>query len=255
MVPARGAHVPGRRLLRQGDDDTPLDVRRTLAVPRPVVGARTRTSATCSTIRSCPAKWKHRGWAAGPVGAAHAFAHGGCPRGGGAEGPFPFVAGAPTVMGADLARWMEASPYVKAFVAAGRASQASYDAHWDCGYSDVTLGYVLSKSNSSSPSSRSATRGATRSTARMPRAALVAAHPLRTKAQLGDAAQKDADAQGAWAPDHKSCRPWPEAHLATTWKGDPSGGGEVPELPSSARRARLWLPPGVAALRVTPGAT
>ena len=39
-------------------------------------------------------------------------------------------------------------------------------------------------------------------------------------------AQKDADAQGVWAPDHKPCRPWPEAHLATTWKGDPSGGGE-----------------------------
>ena len=55
---------------------------------------------------------------------------------------------------------------MKAFVAEGRASQASRDAHWDCGYSDVTLGYVLSKSNLSLSSSRSATRCATRRTAR-----------------------------------------------------------------------------------------
>ena len=81
----------------------------------------------------------------------------------------------------------------------------------------------------------------------------VAAHHLRTKAQF-DAAQKDADAQGAWAPDHKPCRPWPEAHLATTWKGDPSGGGEESAKLGAAMRAfgccQAWQ-----LCEVTPGAT
>ena len=244
---------PGAAFYGKVDDDTLLDVRRTLAVLRPVVGAQNAYLGYLQYDSFLPAKWKHCGWAAGPVGAAHAFAHGGCPRGGGAEGPFPFVVGALTVMGADLAGWMEASPYVKAFVAAGRASQASRDAHWDCGYSDVTLGYVLSKSNLSLSvvSLRDALRDATYGAMNARR--FVAAHHLRTKAQF-DAAQKDADAQGAWAPDHKPCRPWPEAHLATTWKGDPSGGGEESAKLGAAMRAfgccQAWQ-----LCEVTPGAT
>lgn len=56
-------------------------------------------------------EWKHCGWAAGVVGAAHGRRHG-CPHGERAQpvyGPFPFVVGALTVMGADLAAWFARS--------------------------------------------------------------------------------------------------------------------------------------------------
>ena len=77
------------------------------------------------------------------MGAAHAHKHG-CRSG--AYGPFPFVVGALTVMGADLASWMRSSASIAELVSEGRASQAGLR-HWDCGYSDVTLGYALAKSN------------------------------------------------------------------------------------------------------------
>ena len=46
-----------------------------------------------------------------------------------------------------VAMWMRQSPYIRSLVTAGRASQASRTRHWDCGYSDVTLGYAFAKAN------------------------------------------------------------------------------------------------------------
>ena len=110
---------PGAAFYGKVDDDTLLDV----AAASPCCGrwsARERVPRLPAYDSFLPAKWKHCGWAAGQVGAAHASRTASRPRGGGAEGPFAPL-GALTVMGADLARWMEASPYVKAFVATAAA--------------------------------------------------------------------------------------------------------------------------------------
>ena len=61
----------------------------------------------------------------------------------------------------------------------------------------------------------------------------VAAHHLRTEAsfQAAHGAMRRAD---RWQPKLHACQPWPDtARLATTWDGDPQGGGE----PAALRRA------------------
>jgi hypothetical protein len=140
------AEFPGAAFYAKADDDSYVDVRRLLGMLRPLHGVRNAYMGYVQYDSFIEDEWKHCGWAAGPVGAAHATVHG-CPAGRKA-GPFPFVVGALTVMGADLARWMRRSPQLADLVRRGRASQSS-SKHWDCGYSDVTLGYALARSNRS----------------------------------------------------------------------------------------------------------
>jgi len=136
---------PNAAFYAKADDDSLVDVPRLLAMLRRAAPLQNVYAGYVQYDSFVTDEWKHCGWGANPIAAAHAH-RGGCPGGGRAEGPFPFVVGAMTAMGADLARWFEGSAYVRDFVRRGRASQKERR-HWDCGYSDVTLGYVLSKSN------------------------------------------------------------------------------------------------------------
>ena len=197
---------PGAAFYAKADDDSYVDVGRLLAMLSPLASVRNVYMGYVQYDSFVTDEWKHCGWSAGPVGAAHAMRHGACPSGGRAYGPFPFVVGALTLMGADLAAWMHASPYIRALVAAGRASQTSR-AHWDCGYSDVTLGYALARANLSISlvpvrnGMRDATYGAM--TARR----FVVAHHLRTYKQFADA-HSEARGAGAWEAVHRPCTRW-----------------------------------------------
>lgn len=142
---------PGARFYAKADDDSYVDVGGLLALLRPLAPLRNAYVGYVQYDSFLPRAWKHCGWAHNPTGAAHAHVHG-CPRDQKKSmGPFPFVVGAMTAMGADLAGWMRSSASLHALVAAGRASQASPKAHWDCGYSDVTLGYALGHNSTDRP--------------------------------------------------------------------------------------------------------
>jgi len=145
------------------------------------------------------------------VGAAHAHKHG-CRSG--AYGPFPFVVGALTVMGADLASWMRSSASIAELVSEGRASQAGLR-HWDCGYSDVTLGYALAKSNLSVSlvSMRDAMRDATYGA--MAARRFVVSHHLRTQKQF-EAAHAEAISAAEWSARVEPCTAWPQVHVASS---------------------------------------
>jgi hypothetical protein len=206
-------------------------------------------------------EWKHCGWAAGPVGAAHAFKHG-CARARRPYGPFPFVVGAMTAMGADLASWMRrwphmpmpltwshcmqpprgtraracmlvmatdmplspllfplllSSPMIAQLVQSGRASQAEPTHHWDCGYSDVTLGYALARSNLSISlvSIRDAMRDATYGAMAAKR--FVVSHHLRKRQQFVSA-HAEARAAREWVPQPQPCMAWPDVASSATLK-------------------------------------
>ena len=142
---------PGARFYAKADDDSYVDVGGLLALLRPLAPLRNAYVGYVQYDSFLPRAWKHCGWAHNPTGAAHAHVHG-CPRDQKKSmGPVPFVVGAMTAMGADLAGWMRSSASLHALVAAGRASQASPKAHWDCGYSDVTLGYALGHNSTDRP--------------------------------------------------------------------------------------------------------
>ena len=128
---------PGAAFYAKADDDSLVDVSKLVGMLRPLTPLRNVYSGYVQYDSFITDEWKHCGWGANPVAASY---RGGCPAGR-SEGPFPFVVGALTIMGGDLAATFEASAYVKDFVARGRASQTE-KFHWDCGYSDVTLGYV-----------------------------------------------------------------------------------------------------------------
>ena len=214
---------PGARFYAKADDDSYVDVRRLLRLLAPLAPLRNAYLGYIQYDSFITDEWKHCGWAAGPVGAAHSHAHG-CPHdhghgvgaGGGvftadvgrSYGPFPFVVGALTVMGADLASWMRDSPMIQSLVAAGRASQASRVAHWDCGYSDVTLGYALARSNRSLSvvSVREAMRDKTYGA--MNGKHWVVSHHLRTQKQFAEA-HAEAQSAAEWLPSRKPCTPWP----------------------------------------------
>jgi hypothetical protein len=155
-------------------------------------------------------EWKHCGWSAGPIGAAHARAHG-CPHGQAAPavyGPFPFVVGALTIMGADLAGWFAESAHIADIVSRGRATHGK-KSHWDCGYSDVTLGYALGSANrpitlvSVARAMRDATYGAMNATR------FVVSHHLRNSRMFKAEAERAAR-QGEWAARLGECAPWGE---------------------------------------------
>ena len=142
---------PGAKFYGKADDDSYVDISRLLTLLGSVGHLRHAYLGYVQYDSFLVDEWKHCGWSAGPVGAGPGKRFG-CPKMASrkpvrAEGPFPFVVGALTVMGGDLAAWMGGSAFVSDFVARGRASQREPKYHWDCGYSDVTLGYVLSKSN------------------------------------------------------------------------------------------------------------
>ena len=113
-------------------------------------------------------------------------------------------------MGADLAGWMRSSTSISGLVAAGRASQAEPRKHWDCGYSDVTLGYALARSNLSVSlvSVRHAMRDLTYGA--MAAKNFVVAHHLRTQKQFAQA-HADALAAANWEPQSAPCVAWPDA--------------------------------------------
>ena len=120
-------HVAGRfpnaKFYAKADDDSYVDVRRLLALLSPLAGTPNAYLGYVQYDSFITDEWKHCGWSAGPVGAAHAFSHG-CPHDGARSyGPFPFVVGALTVLGADLAHYMRGSEHIRSLVAAGRASQ------------------------------------------------------------------------------------------------------------------------------------
>ena len=104
------------------------------------------------------------------------------------------------------------------------------------GSSDVTLGYVLARSNLSISlvSVRNAMRDETYGAMNAER--FVVAHHLRTQ-QAFQAAGARAMAQPAWAPMLQPCAAWPAATLATTWAKDPSGGGDDPARLAQAMRS------------------
>jgi hypothetical protein len=212
---------PGAAFYAKADDDSYVDVRRLLRMLTPLRSVPHAYLGYVQYDSFITDEWKHCGWSAGPVGAVHGFKHG-CPHGAspvqlargasmGARaqrsyGPFPFVVGALTVMGGDLASWMRASPAIGDLVRAGRASQAS-SRHWDCGYSDVTLGYALAASNVSVSlvSVRDAMRDATYGA--MDAKHFVISHHLRNKQQF-EKAHAEATASAEWTPRIGRCVPW-----------------------------------------------
>ena len=198
---------PGASFYAKADDDSYVDVRQLVRMLRPLAPLRNAYLGYVQYDSFLPAEWKHCGWAAGPIGAAHAFRHG-C-RHPDATGPFPFVVGALTVLGADLAGWMATSPYLHALVEAGRASQSEPIRHWDCGYSDVTLGYALASANLSVSlvAVRNAMRDATYGAMTAKR--FVVSHHLRQKPQFV-AAHAETTAAGDWNVRASPCAPWPE---------------------------------------------
>ena len=205
------AAFPGASFYAKADDDSYVDVRRLLRMLAPLRPVRNAYLGYVQYDSFITDEWKHCGWAAGPVGAAHAHKHG-CPHQpeGKSYGPFPFVVGALTVMGADLAGWMRSSTSISGLVAAGRASQAEPRKHWDCGYSDVTLGYALARSNLSVSlvSVRHAMRDLTYGA--MAAKNFVVAHHLRTQKQFAQA-HADALAAANWEPQSAPCVAWPDA--------------------------------------------
>lgn len=216
------ARFPGAKFYGKADDDSYVNVRRLLRTLQPLAPLRNAYLGYLQYDSFITDEWKHCGWAAGPVGAAVGFARG-CPHdrrpgtGGGvpqfaadserAFGPFPFVVGAMTIMGSDLAAWMRTSPLIRDLVAAGRASQSSRSAHWDCGYSDVTLGYAIGRSNLSVSlvslrhMMRDATYGA------MNGEHWLVSHHLRTEAHF-KTAHAQAQAAADWVPNASPCTPW-----------------------------------------------
>ncbi len=209
--PHAATRWPASTFYAKADDDSYVDVGRLLPLLRPWADARYAYLGYVQYDSFITDEWKHCGWAAGPVGAVSAHAHG-CPGGGRAAGPFPFVVGALTAMGADLARWMRDSDAAARLVRDGRASQSRRRRHWDCGYSDVTLGYALATLTANLSISlvsvvdamRDATYGA------MAASKFVVSHHLRTRAQF-DAAHAEATASPGWAPRVSACVPWGEA--------------------------------------------
>ena len=142
-------NYPGAAFYGKADDDSLVDVPRLVEMLRPAIltmamltmAILTRLVEMLRPAASLPNvyagyvqydsfirdEWEHCGWGASPVGAAHGHTAA-CPAGR-ASGPFPFVVGALTLMGGDLARWFEGSSMVKDFVARGRASQKEAK-HW-----------------------------------------------------------------------------------------------------------------------------
>jgi len=229
---------PGAAFYAKADDDSYVDVSRLGALLRPLTSLRNAYLGYVQYDSFITAEWKHCGWAAGPVGAAHAYAHG-CPHGGAAFGPFPFVVGALTAMGADLAMWMRSSAFVRQLVADGRSSQSN-TRHWDCGYSDVTLGYALAASNQSVSlvSVRNAMRDATYGA--MNARTFVVSHHLRQGAQF-DAAHAEAARQPAWRAAPPTCLPWAEVgSVGLPWAeaGSPRIRQRAAEEPSRAELQR-----------------
>mmetsp|Transcript_5109 Transcript_5109/g.16596 ORF Transcript_5109/g.16596 Transcript_5109/m.16596 type:complete len:147 (+) Transcript_5109:997-1437(+) len=110
-------------------------------------------------------------------------------------------------MGGDLGGWFASSPHVAGLVEKGRATQGRPQ-HWDCGYSDVTLGYALGSSNLSlsllsvSDAMRDATYGA------MDATRFVVSHHLRSQ-QMFEREAARAKAQPAWSPLLGECEAWP----------------------------------------------
>lgn len=251
------ARFPGAKFYGKADDDSYVDVRRLLRTLQPLSPLRNAYMGYLQYDSFITDEWKHCGWAAGPVGAAHSYARG-CPHdhrvgvGGGVPhfagdatrsfGPFPFVVGALTVMGSDLATWMRSSDMIHALVAAGRASQSSRTAHWDCGYSDVTLGYALGRSNLSISlvslrhMMRDQTYGA------MNGQHWVVSHHLRTEGQFR-AAHAQAQTAHDWAPVREPCTPWglvASRRLTTTQAGIGNGAaagveGQATRRPTTER--------------------
>mmetsp|Transcript_41618 Transcript_41618/g.109792 ORF Transcript_41618/g.109792 Transcript_41618/m.109792 type:complete len:174 (-) Transcript_41618:361-882(-) len=120
-------------------------------------------------------------------------------------------------MGGDLASWMASSGEVSELVRAGRASQAERQRHWDCGFSDVTLGYALGAANRSITlvSVRDAMRDATYGAMNARR--FVVSHHLRQKKQF-EAAHREALTQPAWSPAPPKCSPWTQVdHVGLPW--------------------------------------
>ena len=228
---------PGAAFYGKADDDSLVDVPRLVEMLRPAAALPNVYAGYVQYDSFIRDEWKHCGWGASPVGAAHGH-RAACPAGR-ASGPFPFVVGALTLMGGDLARWFEGASMVKDFVARGRASQQQAK-HWDCGYSDVTLGHVLAEGGRTANLSvsllsfRDALRDATYGAMKAER--FVAAHHLRTEASFraAHAATRKAD---RWVAKLHPCTPWHEtSHLARTWRGDPQGGDEEPARLRDAMR-------------------
>mmetsp|Transcript_30409 Transcript_30409/g.88682 ORF Transcript_30409/g.88682 Transcript_30409/m.88682 type:complete len:443 (-) Transcript_30409:319-1647(-) len=136
---------PGASFYAKADDDSFVDVARLASFLRPAAGLPRVYGGYLQYDSFVTEEWRHCGWSAGQVGAAHARRHG-CPKERRVYGPFPFVVGALTVMGGDLGGWFASSPHVAGLVEKGRATQGRPQ-HWDCGYSDVTLGYALGSAN------------------------------------------------------------------------------------------------------------
>ena len=221
--PHAAGRWPNARFYAKADDDSYVDVPRLLGMLRPLSSTPNAYLGYVQYDSLITDEWKHCGWSAGPVGAAHAFTHG-CPHDSNrAVGPFPFVVGALTVLGGDLAQWMRGSEYIRSLVASGRASQSHPVKHWDCGYSDVTLGYALATSNQtvSLVSVRDAMRDATYGA--MKGAHFIVAHHLRQEAQFIKA-HAEALGAGEWtARLAEPCTQWPKVG-STRRAGAASGG-------------------------------
>jgi len=223
---------PGAIFYAKADDDSYVDVRRLLGLLSPLRSFRNVYLGYVQYDSFLADEWKHCGWAAGPIAAAHAHAHG-CPRDAGpAYGPFPFVVGALTVMGADLASWMRSSAELATLVRDGRASQSG-PKHWDCGYSDVTLGYAFARSNRSVSlvSVRDAMRDATYGAMNAHR--FVVSHHLRKRPQF-EKAHAEALAQAKWTTRAPACSAWAE----TTRVGLPWSEEATPEAKRTAKQKR-----------------
>ncbi|KAL1523892.1 hypothetical protein AB1Y20_018811 [Prymnesium parvum] len=201
---------PGATFYGKADDDSYVAIGQLLATLRAVAHLPDVYLGYVQYDSFLLDEWKHCGWSAGPVGAIHGRRDG-CVRQASLPspriaGPFPFVVGAITVMGASLAEWMDRAPFVKDFVRRGRASQLEKH-HWDCGYSDVTLGYVLSRANR--PISLVSVRGGMRDATygAMKAQKFVVAHHLRTQASF-HSVHIEALSQKLWAPQVSPCEAW-----------------------------------------------
>ena len=134
---------PGAKWYVKADDDSFVDLPRLAALLQPASGERNVYAGFLQYDSLILDEWKHCGWGDNPIAAVHGKQ--GCPSGR-TFGPFPFVVGALTVMGRDLAYLFSSSTYIENLVDRGRATQGK-SRHWDCGYSDVTLGYALASTN------------------------------------------------------------------------------------------------------------
>mmetsp|Transcript_2960 Transcript_2960/g.10223 ORF Transcript_2960/g.10223 Transcript_2960/m.10223 type:complete len:148 (+) Transcript_2960:873-1316(+) len=124
-----------------------------------------------------------------------------------------------------LGSWFSSSPHVAGLVEKGRATQGRPQ-HWDCGYSDVTLGYALGSANLSlsllsvSDAMRDATYGA------MDASRFVVSHHLRS-GQMFEREAARAKAQPAWSPLLGECEAWPAVRA--------EAGGASAELQAAMR--------------------